>query len=290
MCAVEALRDRCPYLATVEVELRDRLATYCLLLVCVAGLACAPDEELEHPCLEGSGTYTSCELVEPGGGCNDDAQCKGELAQCVGGKCECLATCAGKSAGDGDGCGGCCLICAGKECGDDGCGGSCGSCETGWQCGGDQLCFQVPWTDSSSGLTWQITPTGGIMKWSDAKTHCSGLDLGGHTDWHLPTISELRTLIRGCPGSATGGACEVTDSCLSHTASCFDQGACWSCSDGRGPADGCYWPDEMQGTCSWYWSSSLGEDYGNLAWNVYFGRGSVNDAAVTTDRRARCVR
>ena len=148
------------------------------------------------------------------------------------------------------------------------------------------------WKDPTSGLTWQVTPTGGTMNWSAAKAHCVGLPLDGG-GWHLPTISELRSLIRGCPGTVTGGACEVTDSCLSYS-SCWDEGACWSCSGNTGPAEGCYWPDNMQGTCSWYWSSSPVEDGDILAWYVGFGGGYVADFGVNYvgyyARHVRCVR
>ena len=143
------------------------------------------------------------------------------------------------------------------------------------------------WTDSSSGLTWQVTPTGGTMGWSAAKSHCAGLSLAGG-GWHLPTIGEFRTLIRGCPGTVTGGACGVTDGCLNS--SCNDDGGCWDCSSGDGPADGCYWPDEMQGTCSWYWSSSPVEDHGGLAWGVNFDYGNVTYVGVDPGRYVRCAR
>ena len=135
------------------------------------------------------------------------------------------------------------------------------------------------WTDPKSGLTWQVTPTGGSMKWSKAKEHCGGVAPSGHTNWRLPTISELRTLIRGCPDTVPGGACKVTESCLSSN-SCWDKGACWSCSNEDGPADGCYWPDEMHGPCSWYWSSSPVEDHDDLAWYVYFFSGYVGNLGV----------
>ena len=143
------------------------------------------------------------------------------------------------------------------------------------------------WFASSSGLTWQVTPTGDKMNWSDAKAHCAGLSLDGG-GWHLPTISELRTLIRGCPGTVTGGACGVTDACLDS--SCNDAGGCSDCAYDKGPADGCYWPDEMQGTCSWYWSSSPVEDVDNGAWHVGFDYGVVYLDDVNHDVHVRCVR
>jgi hypothetical protein len=179
--------------------------------------------------------------------------------------------------------------CKGKECGDDGCGGNCGLCGQGGQCQ-NAKCAYPHWTDPTSSLTWENPPSGGgLNDWSTAKSYCQDLDLSGYTDWRLPTIGELRTLIRGCPGTVTGGACKVTDSCLSD--SCFDTGSCFSCPNVNGPADGCYWPAEMQGTCNWYWSSSLVENLDNLVWNVGFFGGFLNYGYVDyDDGHVRCVR
>jgi hypothetical protein len=127
------------------------------------------------------------------------------------------------------------------------------------------------WTDPASGLTWQDSPTGGKMTWSNAKAHCAGLSLDGG-GWHLPTIRELRTLVR----------------------------------DNDGPDVGCFWPDQMQGPCRWYWSSSPGLDASAGVWGVNFRSGitttghirvhlnnsyrKVFTASQATDEHVRCVR
>jgi hypothetical protein len=145
------------------------------------------------------------------------------------------------------------------------------------------------WTDPTSGLTWQVTPTGGTMSWSEAKAHCAGLSLDGG-GWRLPKIGELRSLIRGCPATELGSeTCKVEEGgCLDST--CNDGDLCEYCPGNDGPADGCYWPDEMQGECSWRWSSSPVEDYGDIAWSVYFSYGDVYNDGVTNDINVRCVR
>ena len=45
-------------------------------------------------------------------------------------------------------------------------------------------------TDNGSGLMWQKA-TAGNMNWYDAMSYASGLSLGGHSDWKLPTKDEL---------------------------------------------------------------------------------------------------
>ena len=125
------------------------------------------------------------------------------------------------------------------------------------------------------------------MSWADAKSHCANLELAGG-GWHLPTIGELRTMIRGCPATEDGGSCNVEEGdCLAW--SCED-GSCSGCSNFGGPADGCYWPDEMEGTCSSYWSSSPVEGAGIYAWYVSFYSGNVDNDGVNDDKRVRCVR
>lgn len=47
--------------------------------------------------------------------------------------------------------------------------------------------------DHGSGLMWQKT-TFGPMNWDEAINYASSLSWGGHDDWRIPTIDELRRL------------------------------------------------------------------------------------------------
>ncbi len=50
--------------------------------------------------------------------------------------------------------------------------------------------------DSITGLSWQDNVTGGYtMTQSDALAHCETLVLDNHSNWRLPSIRELRTLV-----------------------------------------------------------------------------------------------
>ena len=50
-------------------------------------------------------------------------------------------------------------------------------------------------TDTSTGLMWQQTASSNGMTWELSLAYCEGLNLGGHTDWRLPTIKELLSLV-----------------------------------------------------------------------------------------------
>jgi hypothetical protein len=50
--------------------------------------------------------------------------------------------------------------------------------------------------DRASGLVWsRENVPGGRMNWKNAKDACAKLTLGGFSDWRLPTIRELLTLV-----------------------------------------------------------------------------------------------
>ncbi|MCP4538918.1 MAG: DUF1566 domain-containing protein, partial [Chloroflexi bacterium] len=123
--------------------------------------------------------------------------------------------------------------------------------------------------------------------------------------WRLPTLSELRTLVRS--GSDTdcnviewdmewttvpSGYCGVWDNCLSQS-SCWVGSECnpSACGTLEGPGTGgCYWDAALSGTCSYYWSASEHADYTGSAWSVYFHYGSVVYNRKLSNDYVRCVR
>jgi len=50
-------------------------------------------------------------------------------------------------------------------------------------------------TDSSTGLQWQDNAVSGTMTWTAAIDYCEALSLDGHSDWRLPNINELTSLV-----------------------------------------------------------------------------------------------
>ena len=107
-------------------------------------------------------------------------------------------------------------------------------------------------TDTATGLMWQ-KETAGSYDWQDAMNYCWDLDLAGHTDWRLPTVRELFSIV--------------------------DYGR-------KTPAI-----DPVFGTMpAWYWSFSTGVNGSSQAWSVDFGFGFVGRNWKTDDHYVRAVR
>ena len=132
------------------------------------------------------------------------------------------------------------------------------------------------------GKTW-TDEAESTMTWQNAIDYCNNLTACGYSDWHLPTISELRTLIQNCPETVTGGECGVTDSCLSYS-ECRNN-ACSGCSYDY--SSGKY---SKLGDTDWFWSSSVRSDGSGYAWLVSFGLGRVNSYSKSNTDSVRCVR
>jgi hypothetical protein len=124
---------------------------------------------------------------------------------------------------------------------------------------------------SENGLMWYMdepdNPNTKLnqLTYENAQIKCAELDWAGFTDWRLPTIDELRTLVIGFEDVETGGRCRISSSCL--TLACLSYGqkssSDYPCSNykveelmqGPGP-DGCYFDDVWRTYCGKYWSSS----------------------------------
>lgn len=136
---------------------------------------------------------------------------------------------------------------------------------------------------------WQDPPPLSEGYWQPAVDYCDSLTFDGHNDWRLPTVSELRTLIRGCPNTEPGGSCNIADDCLSY-AYCNND-ACSGCAWEQGPTNGCYWPAGLEGHCAHYWSSSTNADDNGWAWGIGFPNGQIGNYGKDGHRLyMRCVR
>lgn len=112
------------------------------------------------------------------------------------------------------------------------------------------------------------------MSWDEAKQYCENLDEGGHKDWRLPNIDELRTLIKA-PETISGGKCQISEK--AGKLAFEDHKDCNNSTSKLGDAD-------------WFWSSSTTSDFTDLAWSVYFNGGGVYRRVKADNIYVRCVR
>ncbi len=102
--------------------------------------------------------------------------------------------------------------------------------------------------DSETGLSWQNpsrylpdhTPQSASGSLQNNMAYCDDLDWGGFSDWRLPSIDALRTLVDDCPTQAFGGSCTLHNNGC-PTANCRPD--CPSCSKSGGP----YWKNGLIG-------------------------------------------
>ena len=224
-------------------------------------------------CIDGTCTFTNCDGKSCGpngcGGSGSCGDCPGPQDECQNGQCVCQPDCDS------------------KECGDDGCDGSCGGCDEGYLCNLG-TCSSAWWKDPGTGLAWENPSGGAGLPWGTAVQYCDNLEFDGG-GWRMPSIDELRSLVRGCVATATNGSCNISNSgCLSQVCMKDD---CNGCTSGQGPAGGCYWPSEMLGDCQRLWSSDFLENEPSEPWMIWFDMAYVgNGYAPGTDVSVRCVK
>ena len=145
------------------------------------------------------------------------------------------------------------------------------------------------WTDSETGLTWQLEASSAPLPWEDAETHCEALSIDGAL-WRMPNIGELRTLVRGCPAVTSGSdTCEIEPGgCLDNT--CDDGDLCETCPFGKGPINNCYRPEEFLGACfTWYWSATETAKTEDRAWGMNFDGAYLQPGLKTIPQLVLCV-
>ena len=113
-------------------------------------------------------------------------------------------------------------------------------------------------SDTVTGLMWQKGDSqndAGGGRWEDALNYCECLTLpsGGYSDWRLPNVRELETLV---DWDRYKPAINPLFSCRS----------------------------------SYYWSSSTYAHYPDYAWRVFFYSGYVYNGIKTSHYYVRCVR
>jgi uncharacterized protein (TIGR02145 family) len=145
---------------------------------------------------------------------------------------------------------------------------------------------------------WWSSKTTETMNWESAINHCKELkesNACGYSDWHLPTIDELKTLLKWRRDSQ----CKVseTDDHLSFDDYWTCSSCCHDCTLGGGGEcnyssyyyDGRY---SKLGDSGSLWSSSVPTEYIHSAWFVNFNAAQVyiKSKSNKTEVYVRCVR
>jgi len=68
-------------------------------------------------------------------------------------------------------------------------------------------------TDSRTGLQWAAKDNGRDINWQNACSYCQNYRGGGHTDWRLPTFSELKGLYKAGIRYKSGDIINITNWC-----------------------------------------------------------------------------
>ncbi|MBR6244943.1 DUF1566 domain-containing protein [bacterium] len=143
----------------------------------------------------------------------------------------------------------------------------------------------TPCHDTTNKITWSPL-SAGTMDWDSAVSYCDNLDMIGYTDWHLPTIDELRTLVRNCSNTQTGGLCAISD----PNALAYGNYVANNCQ--------CELVENNEGLYSIFgdndtvtlWSSSEYSSVDDFAWYLNFANAGVSSHSMSGSYNVRCAR
>ena len=64
-----------------------------------------------------------------------------------------------------------------------------------------------------TGLRWQRSQSPMSLSYEQSVSYCDNLVLNNITNWRLPTILEIRSIIYNCPSNMAEGSCKATNEC-----------------------------------------------------------------------------
>ncbi len=143
--------------------------------------------------------------------------------------------------------------------------------------------------DPKSDLCWENPYSSQVYAWSDAVSYCENLVVGISDDWRMPTITELRSLVRGCSVTEEGGDCPVSEDSPESEMLLAE---CDGCDEHMGPGNaGCYWDEELMGDCDVrFFSSSEIADMTSYVFYLYYDWAGIHSGSKTSADYVRCVR
>lgn len=108
--------------------------------------------------------------------------------------------------------------------------------------------------DAATGLTWQKSGSPATKTWQEALAYCQDSVVDGYTDWRMPTVMELRTLVD-----------------YTRVSPALD-------------------PVRFVNAGNGFWTGTTFAEHPELAWHVDFEAGLSAGDAKTAARCVRCVR
>ncbi len=132
------------------------------------------------------------------------------------------------------------------------------------ECNGAASVF--PCKDAATGYIWSSKSNGNI-KGINAAEYCENSTEGG-LSWKLADIDEIRTLVKGCENTKTGGECQISR----KSDDSFDEGIYSIFGD----------------TENWFWSSSLRVEDSSM-WSIDFHQARVTAEDPAAKAYVRCV-
>ena len=140
------------------------------------------------------------------------------------------------------------------------------------------------------GLEWQYQAlSNGSYTWVAAKEYCNNLNLLGHSDWRLPTIDELKSLVKCSNGKQTPLPNYEADNTKNDPSIEIQRTTCCNnypkCDNFARPTI----DEQFVSASTAYWSSSLDENVNAWGVNFYDGR-AIKGYFLTIPTHTRCVR
>ena len=121
--------------------------------------------------------------------------------------------------------------------------------------GDDLKSLFASWDGRARRWEWRrergVPAAGETFDWQGAVDYCDALDLGGHSDWYLPSRADFIWLLGGCDEDVLGGsfgyclACDGSD----------------TCSGLFGSDSSTYWTADVLGVSSYSWCVSFDTGY-----------------------------
>ena len=151
----------------------------------------------------------------------------------------------------------------------------------------------APCEDASTHYVWsQVDFFMTEISWKDKAVQCRESKSGGISQWRIPTIDEIRTILTSSDKLKTGGECTVTDACSDFSAGCFDEEYEGKCTEEEGNGG---FESSLYDYGAYILSGTISDESDGVyyAWAVDLTNGSLSERASTSSDDysiSRCIK